>query len=274
MNPDKCMTLEQAVALVPDEGAVLALGGTTLYRRPMAFSLALRERFLGVGRPTRITLLCFTAGLESDLLVGAGMVARVRTCYFGLEIFGFAPSFTAAVHAGRLEVVEESEASLAMGIRARLARVGFMPSTAWIGTDMFLLRPDVQTVVDPYSGEILTAFPAIGCDVAVIHALEADPEGNASIGRHWGVDRELSLIAGTVIVTAERVVPRLEQADIIAPSVRAVVETPGGAWPTSCHPLYPLEGMELLRYTDVAETQEVDRLLTEWVGRRSPSAPA
>ena len=272
MDSDKRMSLEKALALVPDEGAVLALGGTTLYRRPMAFSLALRRRFLRSGRPARLTLLCFTAGVESDVLVGAGMVERVRTCYFGLEIFGFAPSFTAAVHAGRLEVVEESEASLAMGIRARLARVGFMPSTAWIGTDMFVLRPDVQTVVDPYSGETLTAFPAIGCDVAVLHALEADPEGNAALGRHWGVDRELSLIASTVIITAERIVPRLEQADVIAPSVRAVVEAPGGAWPTSCHPLYPLDGMALLRYTDVAETPDQATLLAEWGAGRPAGA--
>ena len=272
MDSDKRMTLEEAVALVPDDGAVLALGGTTLYRRPMAFSLALRDRFLKSGRPARLTLLCFTAGVESDVLVGAGMVQRVRTCYFGLEIFGFAPSFTAAVHAGRLEVVEESEASLAMGIRARLARVGFMPSTAWIGTDMFRLRPDVQTILDPYNGELLTAFPAIGCDVAVLHALEADPEGNAALGRHWGVDRELSLIASTVIVTAERVVPRLDQADVIAPSVRAVVEAPGGAWPTSCHPLYPLDGMALLRYTDVAETPDLADLLDGWRARRSAGA--
>ena len=272
MDSDKRMSLEKALALVPDEGAVLALGGTTLYRRPMAFSLALRRRFLSSGRPARLTLLCFTAGVESDVLVGAGMVERVRTCYFGLEIFGFAPSFTAAVHAGRLEVVEESEASLAMGIRARLARVGFMPSTAWIGTDMFVLRPDVQTVVDPYSGETLTAFPAIGCDVAVLHALEADPEGNAALGRHWGVDRELSLIASTVIITAERIVPRLDQADVIAPSVRAVVEAPGGAWPTSCHPLYPLDGMALLRYTDVAETPDQATLLAEWGAGRPAGA--
>jgi glutaconate CoA-transferase subunit A len=269
METPKVMTLDQALALVPDEGAVLALGGTTLYRRPMAFSLALRERFLNTGRPARLSLLCFTAGVESDILVGAGMVERVRTCYFGLEIFGFAPSFTAAVHAGRLEVVEESEASLAMGIRARLARVGFMPSTAWIGTDMFRLRPDVRTIVDPYSGEELTAFPSIGCDVAVLHALEADPEGNAAIGRHWGVDRELSLIATTVIVTAERIVPRLDQADIIAPSVHAVVEAAGGAWPTSCHPLYPLDGMALLRYSETAETPGQAALLAEWTARRS-----
>ena len=76
-----------------------------------------------------------------------------------------------------------------------------------------------------------------------------------------------------MIVTAERIVPRLEQADIIAPSVRAVVEASGGAWPTSCHPLYPLDGMALLRYTDVAETPDQAGLLAEWdVGRLAGAA--
>jgi glutaconate CoA-transferase subunit A len=267
---DKRLSLDEAVQRIPDEAITLALGGTTLYRRPVAFSLALLSRFRREGRPRRLTLLCFTAGLESDLLVGAGLVSRVRTCYFGLEIFGFAPAFTAAAQSGSLEVVEESEASLAMGIRARLAGVGFMPSTAWIGTDMPRLRPDVRTVVDPYSEETYTAFPAIDCDVAVIHALQADPEGNADIGRHWGLDPELSLIADHVIVTAERIVDRLERADVIAPSVEAVVEAPGGAWPTSCHPLYPLDGEAILRYLDVAGTPDLEALLGSWAARKNP----
>lgn len=267
MRRDKRISLAEAVDRIPD-GATLALGGTTLYRRPMAFSLALRSSFVRSGRPRDLTLLCFTAGLESDVLVGAGLVRRVRTCYFGLEAFGFAPAFTAAVHAGALEVVEESEASLAMGIRARLAGIGFMPSPAWIGTDMFRLRPEVRTVIDPYSGEELTAFPAIECDVAVIHALQADPEGNASIGRHWGLDSELSLMAGEVIVTAERIVERLDSAEIIAPSVDAVVEAPGGAWPTSCHPLYPLDGARLLEYLDAAGHDSLPALLARWAEGR------
>src|SRR3989337_3184037 len=144
MDSDKRMSLEQALALVPDEGAVLALGGTTLYRRPMAFSLALRRRFLSSGRPARLTLLCFTAGLESDVLVGAGMVERVRTCYFGLEAFGLAPHFTEGASRGDFQIVEETEASLAYGLRATLAGVGFMPSTAWQGTDLLGLRPAVK----------------------------------------------------------------------------------------------------------------------------------
>ena len=127
-----------------------AAGGSPLSPRPMAFALPLRQRFLREGAPRGLTLLAFTAGLESDLLIGAGLVRRIRSCYVGLEIFGLAPHFTAAAAAGRIEIVEETEASLAFGIRARLAGVGFMPSHAWQGTDLFRLRPDVRTVSDPW----------------------------------------------------------------------------------------------------------------------------
>lgn len=269
MSEGKLTTMAEAVSLVPKDGCTLALGGVTLYRRPVAFALALRRRFELEGSPRNLTLLAFTAGLESDLLVGSGLVRRVRSCYFGLEAFGLAPHFTAAAGAGAIEILEESEASLALGIRAQLAGVGFMPSHAWQGTDLLHLRPDVRTVSDPYTGEELTAFPAIGCDVAVIHALEADPDGNAEIGGNWGVDRELALVAGCVIVTAERIVPRLARAHVFGPSVRAVVEAPGGAWPTSCHPLYALDGMAVLGYTEAARTDSEEALLLEWSRRHS-----
>lgn len=245
----KQIPLEAAVALVPS-GSTLALGGVTLYRRPMAFTRALIRHFHATGAPGNLTLLAFTAGLECDLLVGSGMVTRVRTCYFGLESFGLAPMFTYFANRGEIQIMEESEASLALGLRANLAGIGFMPGRAWQGTDLPRLRPDVRTVVDPYSGEELTAFPAIYPDVAVIHALQADPEGNALIGDNKGVDEELSLAAGTVIVTAEEIVPELSTANLVAPCVDAVVHAPHGAAPTSCHPRYPLDGNALLEYTE------------------------
>ncbi len=264
MTESKLMTLEQAAELIPPEGCSLALGGLTLYRRPMAFSLALLARHAKLGVPKDLTLICFTAGLESDILVGAGMVSRVHSCYFGLEAFGLAPYFTASAADGSIEIIEETEASLAFGLRATLADVGFMPSNAWLGTDLPSLRPDVKTVVDPYSGDELVAFPAIKFDAAVIHALAADPRGNAQIGGNWGVDQELSMVADTVIITTERVLPRLEQADIIGPVVDAIVEAPNGAWPTSCHPLYPLDGLATLEYTEKAGTDTYSELISEW----------
>lgn len=267
MAADKRVSLAQAAALVPARGGRLGLGGVTMYRRPVAFTLALVARQRTRSEPQDLELLCFTAGLESDLLVGAGMVASVRTCYFGLEAFGLAPHFTTAAGSGELQVVEESEASLASGLRATLAGVGFMPSLAWQGTDLLELRPDVRSVEDPYSGETLTAFPAIDCDVAVIHALDADPEGNALIGGNQGVDPELALVADTVIVTAETVSPRLEQADIVAPTVDAVVEVPSGAWPTSCHPSYPLDGEAVLDYLERSSELEFSALMADWSAR-------
>jgi glutaconate CoA-transferase subunit A len=146
-----------------------------------------------------------------------------RLLCFGLEIFGLAPMFTYAASQAAIEIVEETELSLALGLRAHIAGVGFTPSRAWLGTDLPRLRPDVRFVSDPYSGEQLIAFPAIAPQVVVLHALRADAEGNAQIGANKGIDEDLVLAAEYVIITAEEIVPRLDQADIIAPFVHAVV---------------------------------------------------
>jgi glutaconate CoA-transferase subunit A len=257
---NKLTNLQESVELIPEDDAVIALGGVTNYRRPIAFALAALAN-----PPSRpVTLVSFTAGLESDLLVGAGLVARVRTCYFGLEAFGLAPNFTQASSSGDLEIVEESEASLALGLRATLGKVGFMPSLAWQGTDLLKLRPDVKEISDPYTGEKLTAFPAVRCDLAVIHALRADPMGNAQLGRNWGVDRELAYATEKVLITSEEIVPRLDHADIDGSVVTAVCEAPKGAWPTSCYPNYPLDGQEFLNYVELAGTEDYDGLIQSW----------
>lgn len=259
---DKRVSLPEAVAVI-QPGMTIAFGGVTLYRRPFAFAFQMVQQ-LKPDRDWALNLLCFTAGIESDILVGAGLVDSVRTCYFGFEIFGLAPHFTVSASQGTLRVIEESEASLAYGIRASMAGVGFMPSTAWQGTELFDLRPDVRSVVDPYSGETLTAFPAIACDLAVIHALVADKSGNAHIGDNQGLDPELVLVAEHVVVTAERVVDSLDRAEIVAPVVRAVVEVPDGAWPTSCHPYYPIDGLAILSYLEAAGTPQYPELLESW----------
>lgn len=262
---DKFVSLDQAVEMV-GSGSMLALGGMTLYRRPMAFVRSLIQKFERTGSPDSLTLLNFTAGLESDLLLGAGMVATIRSCYFGLEIFGLAPMYTHLAGQGKINILEETEASIALGLRAAMAGTGFMPGRGWIGTDLPKLRPDVKMVQDPYTGEVLTAFPAIKPDVAVIHAITADKEGNAVIGENQAIDSELALVADTVIVTAENVVDRLERVDLIAPLITAVVHAPGGARPSSCHPLYPLDGEAILAYVEsVSDPESFRAYLKDWL---------
>ncbi len=244
---DILLDLTAVLPLIHDNQTI-ALGGMTIYRRPVAFVRALLQQ---QSRPKNLTLLAFTAGLASDMLVGGGCITKTRTCYFGLESFGLAPMFTKAVENGRLTVIEESEASLACGLRAAVGKLGFMPSRAWQGTDMFRVRPDVNTVIDPYSGETLTAFPAIEVDIAIIHVLKADRSGNAILGGNPTIDEMLTHVAKTVILTAEEVVDRLPgPVDIVGLPVTAVCHVPRGAWPTSCYPAYPLDGEEILRYID------------------------
>ena len=48
----KLISMQAAAELVPS-GCMLALGGTTLYRRPMAFVRALVQRRLQTGEPQR-----------------------------------------------------------------------------------------------------------------------------------------------------------------------------------------------------------------------------
>ena len=255
---------EETAALVRD-GATLALGGMTLYRRPIGFVKALlrRER-----PPKDLTLLSFTGGIESDLLVGAGCVRRVRSAYFGLEAFGLAPMFTEAAQSGKITISEETEASIVMGIRAQVAGVGFMPSRAWLGTDLPELRPDVRRVRDPYSNEELIAFPAIACDIAVIHGLAGDRHGNVLINNNLGIDMELVYVADLVIATVERVVDALERSPdgviIPHPGCDMLVELPAGAAPTSCYPLYPMHGEEILRYTEACSAGQFREYLRQF----------
>ena len=258
----KVISMSDAVALVTS-GSTLGLGGMTLYRRPVAFVRAL----LG-SDVTDLTLISLTCGFESDLLVGAGRVRRVRSCYFGLESFGLAPMFTQQASAGELDVIDESEASLAFGLRATLAGVGFMPSQAWLGTDMPLVRPDVKTVQDPYSEREVIAFPAIRADVMVVHASVADLAGNALSHGNLALDRELALASNQVIITAERIVERLEgPLELAGIGVDWVVEAPQGAWPTSCYPDYPLDGDELLDYVELCTSDGFDAYLERFLDR-------
>jgi glutaconate CoA-transferase subunit A len=175
--------------------------------------------------------------------------------------------FTEKANRGEIRILEETEASMSMGLRAHMAGVGFMPSTAWIGTDLPALRPDVKTVTDPYSGETLMAFPAVGCDVAVLHGLAGDADGNVLLNNNLGVDLELVEVAETVIVTVERRVERLERTTdgllIPSPGVTCIALAPHGAYPTSCYPDYPVGGGEFMRYVDACNAGQFEEYLQQ-----------
>jgi glutaconate CoA-transferase subunit A len=131
---------------------------------------------------------------------------------------------------------------------------------------MLKVRPDVKVIDDPYTGKPVAAFPAIDCDLAVIHAPIADRAGNARLGGNLAVDRDLSMVARRVVVTAEAIVDELDApVDVGQVFVTGVAHAPRGAHPTSCYPLYPIDGAEILRYMDACAAGQFDAYLREFV---------
>jgi glutaconate CoA-transferase, subunit A len=100
----------------------------------------------------------------------------------------------------------------------------------------------------------LTAFPAIHIDFAILHGLQADAYGDVKLNNNLGIDMELVYAADNVIVTVEEIVDRVQKSTdgpiLPAPGANMIVHIPRGAWPTSCYPLYPVDGAELIRYTE------------------------
>src|SRR5437868_3928519 len=118
---DKQCSLREALSAVTP-GTRVALGGMTLYRRPVAAALALAASGI-----RDLELVTLTGGIETDLLIGAGCVRSLRSCYTGLEIVGLAPHFTRAAQDGLIRIVEETEYTLSYAVQAGAMRLPFLP---------------------------------------------------------------------------------------------------------------------------------------------------
>lgn len=257
----KLLTLADAAGLVGD-GQVVAIGGQTLYRRPVAM---VRE-LIKSGRKN-LTVLALTAGFETDLLLAAGRVSTLRAGYTGLDFLGLAPHF------GKdrtVRIVEETEASIIQGVKAAMGYLGFLPFRGTKQTDIMRVRPDLKTVRCPYTGEEFVAWPAIKPEVTLIHALKADEYGNAYLASNLSIDRLLASAAITTIVTAEEIVSTRElegnQATILGRDVAAVVQLPMGAHPTGCYPRYRMDVAYLLEYVQACRDGTAEQCLAGMLG--------
>jgi glutaconate CoA-transferase, subunit A len=103
------------------------------------------------------------------------------------------------------------------------------------GTDL-MAHTRVAPVTCPFTGDELVAVPALAPDVAIVHAQEADAEGNVQLWGIPGVQKEAVLAARRSLVTVERIVERLEPrpGGVVIPgwAIDAVAAAPGGSQPS------------------------------------------
>jgi glutaconate CoA-transferase subunit A len=193
--------VEEALADVGD-GATVGIGGAVTAAHPMALVRELARR-----RPRGLTVVAPTAGLDVELLIAAGCVETLHTCYVGFEgVAAVGPLYRRAVEAGEIEVRDMDEGHCIAALRAASQRLPFMPWRGGVGTAYPELNEGIVAFADPLAGEELLAIPALPLDFALIYAELADEFGNARPLGTGNMDHLIGAAAERVIVQVDRVV--------------------------------------------------------------------
>src|SRR5215468_1041091 len=177
----RTISLDESVRMIPD-GAVLMIGG-----------------FLGVGTPERV-IDNDTATPDRGIgkLVHAKLLRKVIVSHIGLN-----PETQQQMMAGELEVELVPQGTLIERIRAAGYGLGGVLTPTGIGTPVEVGKQRIEVDGKPYLLEI-----ALRAEFALVQAFIADYLGNLSYAlTARNFNPVIALAAGTVIVSADNIVP-------------------------------------------------------------------
>ncbi|HET9093921.1 MAG TPA: CoA-transferase [Solirubrobacteraceae bacterium] len=226
------VSLNEAIAQTVHDGDSVALEGFT-----HLIPFAAGHELLRQGR-RELELIRMTPDLLYDQMIGVGAARRLVFSYGGNPGVGSLHRFRDAVEHGwprPIEVEEHSHAGMANRYVAGASRLPFMVMRGYAGTDL-VAHTNVRPIVCPFTGEELTAVPALRPDVSIVHAQEADREGNVQLWGIPGVQKEAVLAAARSVVSVERIVERIvpRPGGVVIPGwvIDFVAEAPGGSQPS------------------------------------------
>lgn len=268
MASTKLRSLERCAAEEVADGDIVFLGGFG-----HAIPFALGHELIRAGR-RRLTICRSGADILADQLIAAGCVDKVIFGWIGNPDIGLSHAFRRAVEDGSIEWEEWTNWSMALRFQAAALGVPFLPARVLLAGDIPAELPDLRTVACPYTGEVLSAVPALAPDVAILHAQRADEDGNTQL---WGVVGDTAagaLASDRVVVTVEEIVDRSVIRDspnrTVVPGhrVTAVAEVPWGAHPSYVQGYYTRDDDHFRRYGEVSRTVEgTEQHLDRWVRR-------
>jgi glutaconate CoA-transferase subunit A len=232
-------------------------------------------------RRRRLTLIRMTPDLIYDQLIGMGAAEKLVFSWGGNPGVGSLHRLRDAVEQGwphPLAIEEHSHAAMANAYEAGAANLPFAVFRGYKGVDLPKVNPTIRSVTCPYTGEELATVPALRPDVAIIHALKADREGNVLLEGILGVQKEAVLAARRSLVTVEEIVddfgPRNANA-VILPSwtVTAVAPVTGGAYPSYAQGYYARANEFYIGWDAIARDRDTFLAwMDENVMRQSPAA--
>ncbi|GLQ05475.1 CoA transferase subunit A [Sneathiella chinensis] len=214
-----------------------------------------------------------TSGLQSELLIGAGLVKTFESSALTLGEYNPPPRFNQAVKDGTIKLVDATCPAIHAALQASQKGLPFMPLRGIIGSDILTHHPDWKVIDNPFAdNDPIVAIPAIRPDVALFHAPLADRNGNVWAGRR----RELvnmTQASKTALITVEKITdtPLLEDETMAAgviPDlyVGGVAHCPKGTWPLAFWQGDGEDSENLSQYRSMARSQEgFDQYLNEFV---------
>jgi glutaconate CoA-transferase, subunit A len=234
------LRLDEAIARFVHSGDRVALEGFT-HLIPFAAGHEIIRQGL-----RDLTLIRMTPDLLYDQMIGAGCARKLIFSWGGNPGVGSLPRFRDAVEHGwpvPIAIEEHSHAAMAHAYAAGAAGLPCAVFRGYLGSDLARVNTQIRSVTCPFTGEELASVPAIRPDVTIIHAQQADRDGNVLIDGIVGVQKEAALAASRTIVTVEETVDRFAahgRSAVILPAwtIAAVVHAPGGARPSYAHGYY------------------------------------
>ena len=267
--------LSRAIAELVRDGVSVALEGFTHLIPFGAGHEVIRQR------RRNLTLIRMTPDLIYDQMIGMGCARRLVFSWGGNPSVGSLHRFRDAVERGwpaPLEIEEHSHAGMANRYQAGASGLPFAVLRWYQGTDLPLVTPNIKPIVCPFTGERLTAVPALNPDVAIVHAQRADSDGNVQIWGITGIQKEAVLAARRSLVTMEEIVPELDPRPgaVLLPSwaITCVSAVPGGSRPSYAPGYYERDNDAYVRWDAVSRDRDaflawMDRNVLETVGRQA-----
>ncbi len=251
-------TLSDAIARHVRDGVCVALEGFTHLIPFAAGQEIIRQGITG------LHLVRMTPDLLYDQMIGMGCARALTFSWGGNPGVGSLHRLRDAVENRwpvPLLLDERSHAEMAV---AYTAGASALPCGVMKGpplTDLATLSTDrVRPLSCPFTGQALIAVSAVTPDVTILHAQQADGDGNVLLRGIIGAAREAAMAARCVIATVEERVERLtaDMNAVILPHwlISAIAVVPGGAWPSYAQGHYPRDNAFYSDWDGIARDRE------------------
>jgi len=256
---DKVKSVSEVVRSI-SSGSHIALGGFAIARNLIAVVHELIRQ-----QKRDLTVSQGVVGLETDLLVGAGLVGHLIMGGGSLDRFGPAHCVNRARETKSLRCEDLTSLSVCFRYLAGALGLSFIPIKSLFASEILERleagsgASDVKRLKCPFTGEEYVLLRALEPDVSFIHVQIADREGNCQInGARWA-NEEQAKAARRLVVVAEEIVPTEfiqrspERTIIPGHRVEAIIHQPFGAMPTSVFGCYDYDADHLRLYVEHAK---------------------